>query len=104
MAPTKRQGDTELRDQTKQRTETPKLYKVILHNDHYTTMEFVVLVLETVFHKTPAEAYRIMMLVHVDGQGLCGSYPHDIAETKVDTAHELAREAGHPLRASMEEE
>lgn len=104
MPPTKRQGDTELLDQTTERTATPKLYKVILHNDHYTTMEFVVLVLESVFHKTPAEAYRIMMHVHVEGRGLCGLYPYDIAETKIDTVHEMAREAGHPLRASMEEE
>ena len=104
MAPTKRQDDTGLLEQTKQRTETPRLYKVILHNDHYTTMEFVVLVLESVFNKTPAEAYRIMMLVHVEGEGLCGLYPHDIAETNVDTVHEMAREAGFPLRATMEEE
>jgi ATP-dependent Clp protease adaptor protein ClpS len=104
MAPTKRQGDTELLDQTSQRTATPKLYRVILHNDHYTTMEFVVHVLESVFNKTPAEAYRIMMLVHVEGHGLCGLYPYEIAETHVDTVHEMAHEAGFPLRASLEEE
>jgi ATP-dependent Clp protease adaptor protein ClpS len=66
-------------------------------------MEFVVLVLESVFQKTPAEAYRIMMQVHVNGRGIAGVYPHEIAETKVDTVTALARDAGFPLRAAIEE-
>jgi len=61
-------------------------------------------VLESVFLKTPAEAFRIMMLVHTQGLGLCGVYPFDIAETKVATVHEMARKAGFPLRASLEKE
>jgi ATP-dependent Clp protease adaptor protein ClpS len=65
-------------------------------------MDFVIEILESVFNKSPAEAYRLMMQVHTQGQALCGTYPYDIAETKVTTVHELAREQGFPLRASME--
>ena len=85
-------------------TSLPRLYKVLLHNDDYTTMEFVIEVLEGVFGKSPAEAFRIMMHVHENGIGVCGAYPHEIAETKVALVHERARERGFPLRASMEEE
>ena len=104
MSDTDRRRETEVLEKTRQKTEEPPLYRVILHNDDYTTMEFVVKVLETVFLKSPAEAFRIMMQVHVEGHGLCGRYPSDIAETKVVTVHELAREQGFPLRASMEED
>jgi ATP-dependent Clp protease adaptor protein ClpS len=91
-------------ERTREKTQEPKLFKVILHNDDYTTMEFVVQILETIFLKSPAEAFRIMMQVHVDGQGLCGLYPYDIAETRVAHVHDLARDKGFPLRASLEEE
>ena len=77
---------------------------MFLLNDDYTTMDFVVEVLESIFHKQPAEAFRIMMLVHTQGKGLCGLYPHEVAETKVDTVIERAREHGFPLRAAMEPE
>jgi ATP-dependent Clp protease adaptor protein ClpS len=77
---------------------------VLLLNDDYTTMDFVVEVLETIFHKQPAEAYRIMMMVHTQGKGLCGVYPHEVAETKVATVIELARDNGFPLLAAMEPE
>ncbi|MCL4813034.1 MAG: ATP-dependent Clp protease adaptor ClpS [Vicinamibacteraceae bacterium] len=103
MADTGRQTGGETLERTKLETREPTLFKVILHNDDYTTMEFVVEVLETVFHKGPAEAFRIMMQVHTEGQGLCGLYPYEIAETKVATVHELAQENGFPLRASLEE-
>jgi ATP-dependent Clp protease adaptor protein ClpS len=96
-------GDAVL-ERTRQQTQEPKLYKVILLNDDYTTMEFVVLVLEQVFLKSPAEAFRVMMHVHTQGKGLCGLYPHDIAETKIETVHEMAKEHGFPLRADMEPE
>ena len=86
------------------KTAKPRLYNVILHNDDYTTMEFVVEILENVFNKAPAEAYRIMMAVHTQGQGLCGVYPFDVAETKVATVVDLARGGGFPLRAAMEPE
>jgi ATP-dependent Clp protease adaptor protein ClpS len=104
MADGQRQTGDQTLERIREKTQEPRLYKVILHNDDYTTMDFVVLVLESVFLKSPAEAFRIMMQVHVDGQGLCGFYPYEIAETKVTTVHELARERGFPLRASLEEE
>jgi ATP-dependent Clp protease adaptor protein ClpS len=104
MADTERRTGGEVLEKTRRQTKEPDLYKVILHNDDYTTMEFVVQVLETVFLKNPAEAFRIMMQVHTQGQGLCGAYPYAIAETKITAVHELARERGFPLRASMEKE
>ena len=85
------------------KTAKPRLFNVILHNDDYTTMEFVVRVLETVFNKATPDAYRIMLQVHHDGHGVCGSYPFEIAETKVETVHDMARQEGFPLRASIEE-
>jgi ATP-dependent Clp protease adaptor protein ClpS len=81
----------------------PPLYKVLLYNDHYTTMEFVVEVLEKVFRKPRAEATRIMLNVHNEGVGLCGIYTAEVAETKVDIVHTLARKAGYPLRCGLEE-
>ena len=104
MAGTERQTGEEVLEKTRQETKKPELFKVLLLNDDYTTMDFVVEVLETVFNKAPAEAYRIMMAVHTQGQGLCGVYPFEVAETKVSTVVELARESGFPLRAAMEPE
>ena len=89
-------------EKTHQQIKEPELFSVILLNDDYTTMEFVVQVLESVFNKGPAEAFRVMMLVHTQGQGMCGIYPWDIAETKVSTVHELAHDHGFPLRAVIE--
>ena len=82
----------------------PPKYKVILLNDDYTTMEFVVWILEEIFHKTPSEATRIMLLVHHTGSGVCGLYPKEIAETKVEQVHAMARDAGFPLKAIMKKE
>lgn len=104
MADTSRKTGGELLEKTRDALKEPTLFRVILHNDHYTTMDFVVMVLESVFAKSPAEAFRVMMKVHTEGQGLCGLYPHEIAETKVSTVHDLAKQHGFPLRASMEEE
>ena len=91
-------------DEKKPDVRKTPLYRVVLHNDDYTTMPFVVEILETVFHKSPAEAHRIMMHVHTRGRGVCGVYPFEIAETKVDLVHRRARENEFPLRASLEEE
>ncbi len=81
----------------------PRQYKVLLHNDDYTTMEFVVHILKTVFHKSEREAVQIMLNVHRQGIGVCGIYPREIAETKVALVHKLARKEGFPLKCSMEE-
>jgi ATP-dependent Clp protease adaptor protein ClpS len=81
----------------------PTLYKVVLLNDDYTPMDFVVHVLESLFQKSPAEAFRIMMQVHVNGRGIAGIYPWEVAETKADKVATLAKEAGHPLKATIEE-
>ncbi len=94
----------EILERTKSQVRTPAFYRVILHNDDYTTMAFVVEVLETVFLKTPVDAYRLMMKVHIEGQALCGVYPYEIAETKVGAVHARARAHAFPLRASMEPE
>ncbi len=91
-------------ERTRPKTQQPRLFRVLLHNDDYTTMEFVIHVLETIFGKGPAEAHRIMMHVHVDGQGVCGRYTHEVAETKIAAVHEQARQNGFPLRASLEAE
>ena len=80
----------------------PSQYKVLLHNDDYTTMEFVVYVLMQVFHKSVEEATRIMLNVHEKGIGICGLYTYEIAETKVETVMRMARESGHPLKCTME--
>ena len=103
MAGPDRQTDSEILERTKQETKKPELYKVLLLNDDYTTMEFVIQVLESVFQQSPAEAYRVMMHVHVNGRGIAGVYPWEVAETKVATVTSLAREAGFPLRAALEE-
>ncbi len=82
----------------------PPLYKVLLLNDDYTTMEFVVDVLVFVFHKSSEDATRIMLDVHKKGAGVCGVYPYDVAQTKVETVDTLARENGFPLKCIMERE
>ncbi len=97
------QPDGAVKERVATRKQEPKHYKVILLNDDYTTMEFVIQVLESVFQKSPAEAYRIMMAVHVAGRGLAGIYPWEVAETKAETVISLARTAGFPLKAVTEE-
>ena len=94
----------QVQERVKPKSQEPTRYRVVLLNDDYTTMEFVVLVLEDVFRKSPAEAYQFMMHVHVQGRGIAGIYPWEEAETKVETVRSLARQAGFPLRATLEEE
>jgi ATP-dependent Clp protease adaptor protein ClpS len=89
--------------QQKPRLQQPKLFRVILHNDNYTTMDFVVGVIVAVFHKPAAEATKIMLDVHKKGHGVVGVYTWDIATTKVTQVHAMAREHEFPLRASCEE-
>lgn len=95
--------DGAVKERAKQRRQTPALYSVILLNDDYSTMDFVIHVLEHVFQKSPSEAYGTMMQVHLEGRGIAGVYPWEVAETKVDTVTAMARDAGFPLRAAIEE-
>ena len=104
MADVERRTGGEVLERTTEQTKNPELYKVLLLNDDYTTMDFVVEILEDVFNKQPAEAYRIMMAVHTQGRGLCGVYPHEVAETKVSAVERMARESEFPLRLTMEPE
>ncbi len=89
-------------EESRSQTATPPLFRVLMHNDDFTSMDFVVEVLEAIFHKSPTEANRIMLNIHFKGLGMCGVFPHEIAETKIDRVHALARDEGFPLRCSME--
>jgi len=91
------------RTRTEKKLKPPPLYKVLLHNDDYTTMEFVVEVLQSVFDHPEAEATQIMLHVHRKGIGVAGVYPHEIAETKIEQVHSLAKAHEYPLRCSLEE-
>lgn len=88
---------------TAEQVSTPSLYKVLMHNDDYTTMEFVIEVLQNIFHKSSTEAEKIMLNIHFQGLGHCGTFPYAIAETKADQARLKARKSGFPLRCSLEE-
>jgi ATP-dependent Clp protease adaptor protein ClpS len=100
------QGDTVTERRTKEQVKTrkPPLYKCILLNDDYTPMEFVVEILKTVFHRSQADATRIMLHVHQNGMGIAGVFPYEIAETKIQTDEELAKENQYPLKCVMEKE
>ena len=102
-SPTTPSSDSAVKERVQEKKQDPTLYKVILLNDDYTTMEFVVQVLESIFQKSPAEAFRIMMHVHVNGRGIAGVYPWEIAEAKAERTITLARESGFPLKAVTEE-
>lgn len=88
----------------KEKLDEPKKYKVLLLNDDFTSMDFVVQVLEGIFHRSQGDAFAIMLKIHKEGSGLCGIYPFDIAETKVAQVLSLAKKNRFPLRAVMEEE
>ncbi|MGA9525393.1 MAG: ATP-dependent Clp protease adaptor ClpS [Myxococcaceae bacterium] len=102
----KYESDNEVVTETKQqqKLQKPRLYKVLLHNDNYTTRDFVVAVLREVFHKSETDAVRIMMHVHYNGTGVAGVYTYEVAETKIRLVEQLAREHEFPLRLSMEPE
>ena len=95
------QGQT--REKTRINIREPKHYRVVMHNDDFTTMEFVVEVLIDIFHKSVPEAERLMLMVHESGRAVIGAYPYDIAVTKVQTALGLAKEQGYPFRMTLEE-
>ncbi len=94
--------NTQVATQEKTAVSEPPLYKVYLVNDDFTPMDFVVWVLENIYHHPTDESVRIMLEVHQKGQGLCGIYPYDVARTKVYQTQEMSRKEGHPLQCSME--
>ena len=104
MAEQKPGATGDVLEKTREHLKTPERWRVLLLNDDYTPMDFVVEVLETIFMRSPAEAFRVMMQVHTQGSGLAGVYTHDVAETKVGTVIALAQQAGYPLQAAMEKE
>jgi ATP-dependent Clp protease adaptor protein ClpS len=98
------QREGELATQQRKKTKRPDRYKVLLYNDDYTSMDFVVSILVGVFGKSPAAATQIMLQVHKGGHGVAGVYVREVAETKVATVHRLAEERGYPLRSGVEKE
>ena len=97
-------GRTGAATKTRTRTKKPSLYRVLILNDDYTPMEFVVYVLERFFNKTREEATTIMLHVHQHGVGMCGVFTYEVAETKVAQVFDLARRSEHPLQCTMEKE
>ena len=97
------QTDGAVKERVEIKKQDPTLFKVVLLNDDYTPMDFVVQILESVFQKSPAEAYRIMMEVHLNGRGIAGVYTWEVADTKATKVASLASEAGHPLKATLED-
>ncbi len=98
--------DTEIENEYEEELELeePKLYKVLLLNDDYTSMDFVIMVLMEIFHQDAKRANAVMYKIHEEGSGLCGVYDYEIAETKITQVHTLAKEHEFPLRATLEEE
>lgn len=98
-------GESTLTDsRSEQKLERPRMWRVLLHNDDYTTQDFVVWILETIFRKPRGEAFAIMMNVHRSGIGLAGTYTHDVAETKLKTTRQVAEQHEFPLLVTMEPE
>ena len=98
------EGRTGIITKTRPKTKKPSLYKVLLLNDDYTPMEFVIHVLEKYFNKDHESATRIMLHVHQKGVGICGVYTYEVAETKVTQVIDFSRQHGHPLQCTMEKE
>jgi len=99
-----RKGDVGVLDRTDDKTKKPRKFKVLLLNDDFTPMDFVIDLLITVFHKSSAEATRLMLTVHQEGKGIAGVYTREIAETKAVQARQFAKSEGHPLLAQIEPE
>jgi ATP-dependent Clp protease adaptor protein ClpS len=95
-------GDSVVAERKLQRTKPPQMYQVVMLNDDYTPMEFVVVVIQEFFNKDRETATQIMLKIHLDGKGICGVYSRDIAATKVEQVQEAARQAGHPLQCLSE--
>jgi len=96
--------DTDVLTESETKLEKPPMYKVVLHNDDFTTMDFVVYVLRTIFHRSDAEAFTIMLKVHTEGIGVAGVYTYEIATMKAEKAINTARANEYPLLCTVEEE
>jgi ATP-dependent Clp protease adaptor protein ClpS len=103
MAKNKTTNQEDILTREREKLQEPHLYKVLLHNDDYTTMDFVIMILETIFHKNTDEATRIMLNVHNQGQGIAGVYNREIGESKVASVHRMARKNQYPLKCSLEQ-
>jgi ATP-dependent Clp protease adaptor protein ClpS len=101
---TEKHGQEEILTATENRVEHPPMFRVLLHNDDYTPMDFVIMVLRDVFHHDEVHATRIMLAVHKRGVGVAGIYPYEVAESKVDRVHRLAKVSEHPFKCSIEQE
>jgi ATP-dependent Clp protease adaptor protein ClpS len=95
--------ESELKLKSIEKILEPKMYRILMHNDHYTTMDFVIEVIIQVFHKPAAEATKIMLDIHKKGLGVCGVYTYDIAVTKISEVHKMAKKRQFPLKCSYEE-
>lgn len=95
-------GGSVVAERKLQKTKPPQMYQVVMLNDDYTPMEFVVVIIQEFFNKDRETATQIMLKIHLDGKGICGVYPKDIAATKVQQVQEAARQAGHPLQCLSE--
>ena len=104
MAQSRTDESTLTETRSEQKLERPRMWQVLLHNDDYTTQDFVVWVLESIFHKPRGEAFAIMMSVHRSGLGVAGVYTHDVAETKLKATRQMAEEQEFPLLVTMEPE
>lgn len=96
------QFDGQIKEKVREEVKEPDMYRVLLLNDDYTTTDFVVEILVSIFHKPPIEAAKIMMDVHKKGKGVVGLYTHDIAATKIAQVHQFAKEREYPLKCVME--
>jgi ATP-dependent Clp protease adaptor protein ClpS len=103
MADRQSRFDSEVVEKQDQKVEEPDMYKVVLHNDDYTTKDFVVHVLRVIFHKPPIEATKIMLHVHKTGRGVVGVYTWDVAQSRAAKVHQMAREYEFPLKCTVEE-
>ena len=95
-------GDSLVLERRRQRLQPPRMYQVVMLNDDFTPMEFVIAVLQELFGKDRESATQIMLKIHLEGKGVCGVYTHDVAATKVDQVLDAAKQAGHPLQCVSE--
>ena len=102
VRPKEDDGGSVVLERRTQKTKPPQMYQVVMLNDDYTPMEFVVVVIQEYFNKDRETATQIMLKIHLDGKGICGVYSRDVAATKVDQVQEAARQAGHPLQCVSE--